>query len=260
MAIGNSFSDDALEHYLYQIGAANGDTLVIGNLAIAGASLEIHYNYSVNNAAVYSYRKITNGVRTVMENVTLEEGLKEEEWDYISLQQVSHNAGLYETFFPYLPHLMSYVRRNARKPDFQFVLHMTWAYAEDTSHPGFSNYERNQGTMYNAIVDTANKIASETEISIIVPVGTAIQNARTSKMKDTLTRDGFHLQETYGKYTASCTWYEKLTGKCVVGTPYKPETITDLQAFIAQISAHFAVINPNIVTRIITGERCKHSR
>lgn len=254
LAIGNSFSDDALEHYLYQIGAANGDTIIIGNLAIGGASLELHYNHSLNNAPTYSYRKIVDGTRTITGNATLEQGLKDEEWDFISLQQVSQNSGLYDTFFPYLPRLINYINKNVQNTDFQLVLHMTWAYAADSSHPGFSNYERDQETMYNAIVENVNRVASEMEIPVIVPAGTAIQNARTSKLGDTLTSDGFHLEGTYGKYTASCAWYETLTGKCVVGTPYKPDGISDVEAFIAQASAHFAVINPNKVTNIITCE------
>ena len=254
LAVGNSFSDDALEHYLYQIGNANGDTIIIGNLAIGGASLELHYNNCLNNTPAYSYRKIIDGKRTFTDNVTLEQGLIDEEWDYISLQQVSQNAGLYESFFPYLPHLMNYINENVHNSDFQFVLHMTWSYATDASHQGFLNYGRDQDAMYTAIIETINKIASEMEIPVIVPVGTAIQNARTSKLGDTLTRDGFHLEETYGRYTASCAWYEKLTGKCVVGNSYKPDSISDLEAFIAQASAHFAVINPNKVTNIITCE------
>lgn len=252
LAIGNSFSDDALEHYLHPIAEANGDSIIIGNLAIGGASLELHYNNSVNNAAAYSYRKIINGERIVTGSVTLKQGIEDEDWDYISLQQVSHHAGLYDTFFPYLPQIMDYITRYAQNPGFQFVWHMTWAYAADSNHGGFVNYERSQETMYAAIVETAYKITSEMKIPIIVPAGTAIQNARTSSLGDTLTRDGFHLEPTYGKYTAACAWYEQLTGKSVVGTPYKPEGITNHQAFVAQISAHLANINPHTIISIVT--------
>lgn len=248
LAIGNSFSDDAVEHYLYQIGVANGDTLIIGNLAIAGASLEMHYNNSTQNAPVYSYRKIVNGVRTVTPEATLEYGLKDEKWDYISLQQVSQNTGVYDTFLPYMPYLIEYVKTHSTNPDMKLVLHMTWAYAQNATHPGFANYERSQSAMYKAIVNTMNRIASEFEIPVIIPAGTAIQNARTSSLGDTMCSDGFHLEPTYGRYTAACVWYETITGNCVVGTSYKPDTISDFKVFIAQLSAHFAAINPNHVT------------
>lgn len=61
LAIGNSFSDDAIEHYLPGLAEANGDTIIIGNMYIGGCSLEKHYNNSVNNSPDYSYRKIVGG-------------------------------------------------------------------------------------------------------------------------------------------------------------------------------------------------------
>lgn len=250
LAIGNSFSDDALEHYLYQLGADHGDTLTIGNLAIAGASLELHHNNALNDAPAYSYRKIVHGARTVSAGTTLKKGLMDEEWDYISLQQVSHNAGRYETYFPYLTHLLQYVKAHAGNPDATIILHMTWAYAQDCTHPGFAAYGNDQEKMFAAILETTSKIAAELNIPIVVPAGTAIQNARTSSLGDTLCVDGFHLERTYGRYTAACTWYEALTGHCVVGNPFKPEQISECQAFIAQISAHFAVINAHKVTHL----------
>lgn len=250
LAIGNSFSDDAIEHYLHQIGIANGDTLIIGNLAIGGASLEMHYNNSLQDAPAYSYRKIVNGNRTVKGESTLEYGIKDEKWDYISLQQVSQNAGLYDTFFPYLPHLIDYVKTHSTNPNMKLIWHMTWAYAQNTTHSGFTNYGKSQLEMYEAIVKTSNKIGTEFPISIIIPAGTAIQNARTSSLGDTMCSDGFHLEPTYGRYTAACTWYETLTGNCVVGNAYKPDTISDFKAFVAQLSAHMAIVNPNNVTNL----------
>lgn len=250
LAIGNSFSADAVEHYLYQIGVASGDTLIIGNLAIGGCSLELHDSNATQNKPAYSYRKIVNGEKTMSPQITLEEGIKDEDWDYISLQQVSQNAGLYDTFFPYLPQLVDYVKQLATNPDMKLIFHMTWAYDKEANHPGFANYERDQLRMYDQIVETAQKVVTELEIPVIVPSGTAIQNARTSTLGDTLCSDGFHLEHTYGRYTVACTWYEILTGKCVIGNSYKPEAITEKDAFIAQISAHFAIIYPNKITNL----------
>ncbi|MFA5650536.1 MAG: DUF4886 domain-containing protein [Proteiniphilum sp.] len=259
LAIGNSFSDDAIEHYLYQLAATNGDTLIIGNLVIGGASLELHDNNATQNNPTYSYRKIVKGKKMIITQTTLEEGIKDEEWDYISLQQVSHNAGLYDTFFPYLPRMIDYVKQHATNSNMQIILHMTWAYAQDAAHLGFANYDKDQHLMYDMIVETINKVADEVKITTIVPSGTAIQNARTSGLGDTLCKDGFHLESTYGRYTAACTWYEVLTRNCVVGNSYKPDTIDDTEAFIAQISAHFAVENPRKITNLPVYKECAGS-
>ena len=47
--------------------------------------------------------------------------------------------------------------------------------------------------MYNSIIDAVNKASKLVKIDHIVPVGTAIQNGRTSSIGDNFTRDGYHL-------------------------------------------------------------------
>ncbi len=250
LAIGNSFSDDAIEHYLHGLAAATGDEIIIGNLYIGGSSLEQHHNNSLNNSPVYSYRKIVNGVKTITESYTLQRGLQDEAWDYVSLQQVSQNSGQFDTYFPYIVNLMTYIRNLTTNPNMRIILHATWAYAQNSTHSGFSNYGNDQITMYNAIVDATTRVAQTTGIGIIIPAGTAIQNGRTSKLGDTFCRDGYHLELTYGRYTASCSWYEKLFEKTVVGNTYVPNPITPFQAEVAQQAAHNAVINPTTVTSL----------
>ena len=44
LAIGNSFSEDAVEQYLYELCAENGDQLIIGNAYRGGQGLESHWN------------------------------------------------------------------------------------------------------------------------------------------------------------------------------------------------------------------------
>lgn len=251
LTIGNSFSDDAVEHYLHGLVAAEGDTIVIGNMYIGGCSLETHSNNALNDAPAYSYRKIVDGVKSVEANYKLSDALADEEWDYISFQQVSSLSGRFETFFPYLSFLMDYAREHAGREDLTFILHATWAYAGDSKHSGFANYDNDQLTMYNAMVDATSRVAKTAGIDIIVPAGTAIQNGRTSSLGDTFCRDGYHLELNYGRYTASCAWYEVLFGKSVVGNSYLPETITPGQALIAQLSAHFAVRKPFEVSSVI---------
>ncbi|MDR2058283.1 MAG: DUF4886 domain-containing protein [Dysgonamonadaceae bacterium] len=249
LAIGNSFSEDAVENYLYDIAAAADDTLIIGNMYISGCSLETHRNNANTAAAVYSYRKINEeGIKTVAENKRLSEAIADEAWDYISFQQVSQNSGMYDTYFPYLPDLLAYVQSLAANPQVKYVLHQTWAYAQTSTHSGFANYNNNQTTMYEAIVNTVFRIASEVGIDRVIPSGTAIQNVRTSYIGDNLCRDGFHLDTGLGRYTAACTWYEKLTGKSVMENTFVPAGLSLRKTELARTAAHNAVLSPQSVT------------
>lgn len=125
---------------------------------------------------------------------------------------------------------------------------MTWAYAKDSKHAGFANYNNDQIKMYTAIVETVNKVAEKVAINIVIPSGTAIQNARTSYLGDTFCRDGHHLNLIIGRYIAACTWYEKLTGRNVIGNSFAPASLTETEIRIAQEAAHRAVIHPDRIT------------
>ena len=98
------------------------------------------------------------------------------------------------------------------------VWNMTWAYQQDYA-PGMAGYERfaafnnSQETMYNAIVDTTKSvILVHPEIDGVLATGTGIQNARTSFLGDTLTRDGYHLNFFTGRYTAGLTYFGAIVG------------------------------------------------
>ena len=84
---------------------------------------------------------------------------------------------------------------------------------------------------------------------MLFPVGTAVQNARTSYLGDTLTRDGFHLSIPYGRYIAALTWGRVLTGKSVEGIAYAPEGVDENLKAIAIESVENAVKSPFEVTQ-----------
>ncbi|MGP1469095.1 MAG: DUF4886 domain-containing protein [Hoylesella shahii] len=245
LAIGNSFSEDAIEQNLFELAAATGHQMVIGNMYIGGCSLERHWENAQSNKPDYNYRKIgIDGKMTRTANYTLDKALRDEQWDYVSLQQVSQLSGMYSSFQPHLDSLIAYVR--ARVPSTtKLIWHVTWAYAQNSTHGGFANYDRNQDKMYRAIVEGAQRLKKENaQFSLFVPVGTAIQNARTSFVGDHLNRDGFHLDLVLGRYTAACTWFECLFGTKVFGNRYAPKGLDKAHKAVAQWAAHLAVELP----------------
>ncbi|WP_195399154.1 DUF4886 domain-containing protein [Bacteroides finegoldii] len=248
LAIGNSFSQDAVEQYLHELAEAEGISTIIGNMFIGGCSLERHVKNARDNAPAYAYRKIgTDGKKREKGKMSLEAVLADEDWDYVSLQQASPFSGMYETYEASLPELIEYVKARLPKKT-KLMLHQTWAYASTSKHSGFKNYNCNQLTMYQAIADAVKKAAKVNKIKIVIPSGTAIQNARTSFIGDHLNRDGYHLDVKVGRYTAACTWFERIFKHNVVGNPYAPEGLDEARKAVAQKAAHAAVKHPYKVT------------
>ena len=248
LAIGNSFSQDAVEQYLHELAEAEGISTIIGNMFIGGCSLERHVKNARDNAPAYAYRKIgTDGKKREKGKMSLETVLADEDWDYVSLQQASPFSGMYETYEASLPELIEYVKARLPKKT-KLMLHQTWAYASTSKHSGFKNYNCNQLTMYQAITDAVKKAAKVNKIKIVIPSGTAIQNARTSFIGDHLNRDGYHLDVKIGRYTAACTWFERIFKHNVIGNPYTPEGLDEARKAVAQKAAHAAVKHPYKVT------------
>ena len=238
LCIGNSFSWDAVEQELSPLCTAAKQPIVIGNLYYGGCSLQQHYNFLQADTAAYSFRYIKDGIRTVTEPYSLREALRLQQWDYISLQQASGDSGIDSTFEPYLTALIDTVRKY--QPTAHLCWMMTWAYAADSNHPHFPRYNSNQTTMNEAILTCVQNVLNHHPELILVPCGTAVQNAR-HYLGDVLCRDGYHLNLTYGRYTAACTWLEVLTGKSVIGNPYRNAAMTPKQQRKTQRAAHKAV-------------------
>ena len=248
LAIGNSFSRDAIEQNLHEIAAADGDTAIIGNLFIGGCSLERHLGNVRGDKHDYVYRKIgADGKINERKNVSVAEALDDDAWDYISLQQTSPFSGMYDTYSASLPELLSYVKSKAPKKS-HVILHQTWAYQQGAPHSGFKNYNRDQLTMYRSIVDANNLAAKKWKIKTIIPAGTANQNARTSFIGDNMNRDGYHLDLGVGRFTAACAWYEKLFGKNITENSWMPEDMNPDLARVAREAAHAAVGKPSEIT------------
>ena len=247
LAIGNSFSDDSME-YLYPVLKALGvEDISLGNLYIGGCEVHRHVDNLRNDAPLYEYRTNTDNEWKNELEYHLKDGVEQQEWDFISMQQGSHDSGLKETY-ALLPELIEFVR--ARQGKAKFIWNMTWAYQQDSTHFGFANYQNDQKTMYNAILDAVQSCVLPTgAFATVFPVGTAVQNARTSYLGDTLTRDGFHLSIPYGRYMAALVWGRVLTGKSVVGIDYAPEGVTEEMKAIAIESVENAVKAPFEVTQ-----------
>jgi len=221
LAIGNSFSWDAME-YLYQILKELGyKDIFLGNLYIGGCTLETHAKNLTNYSAAYQYRVNNSGSWTSTSYYAANAALREREWDFVSMQQASGSSGMPDTYDPYLSTIVDKVKGFC--PDARRMWHMTWAYQGNSTHSEFSKYGNDQMTMYNAIVNAVKtKVMSRGDIEFVIPCGTAVQNLRTSFYGDNITRDGYHMSYDVGRFVTGLMWARQITGKSIENLTYKP--------------------------------------
>lgn len=253
LAIGNSFSEDAVEQYLGELAEAAGKKIIIGNLYIGGAPLSLHWENIQGNKSAYRYRKIAvDGLKSTNNNVSILTALQSEPWDYVSLQQASPLSGKFDTYVEPLTGIKHFLD-SVEGPEVKFIWHQTWAYAPHSTHAGFANYGKNQQQMYQAIMKASAKAKKKFRFDLLVPSGTAIQDARTTFLGDDLTRDGYHLNLQIGRFIAACTWFEALFGEEAPTDRYHPEQVTPAEAEVAREAAHAAVKKPFKVTKLKVG-------
>ena len=222
LAIGNSFSWDAME-YLGLILKEMGYTDVfLGNLYIGGCTLQTHAANVESGNGAYQFRTTSGGSWSSTDNYSSVTAMKSREWDYVSVQQASGLSGKPESYDPYLSTIMKAVKQYC--PNAKRMWHMTWAYQENSSHQDFLNYGRDQMSMYNAIVNSVKtKVLPRGDFAFTIPCGTAVQNLRTSYLGDTVTRDGYHMSYNTGRLLTALMWARQITGKSISGIKYKPD-------------------------------------
>jgi len=275
LAIGNSFSINATTH-LNVVAKAAGfadEDLMIGNVWYSGCSLEQHMRYTKNGENMHNFYYWDQGAsQSAIKETNLKTAIQHTDWDYIIIQQVSHLAGKYDSYQPYGDELIDYIKENATNPDVKIGWHMTWAYPQTppegySSHKNFVDYGSDQITMYNAIVDASTNFASVDErIELVIPSGTAVQNLR-EKVGDVVTRDQFHMNETYGCIMLALTWIKTITGKDIEGVKDSEEIMSIINAGVGELadrgvtvtadqlmeyviqSANDAVANPSTITK-----------
>ena len=249
LAIGNSFSKDAMSLLAELFNSYGVTNVTLAYLSIGGASLELHYANTANNNNSYNYWKNNENNWVYKGKSSILTGLQDEQWDIITLQQVSSYSGIAHSYEPYLAELLDYIENNLSTSP-TLMWHNTWAYAEDSTHAAFTNYNFNQQTMFDAIIKvTSEVILTKSAFRMVIPSGVAIQNLRTSTIGDNLNRDGHHLN-LLGRYTAALAWFRSITGFPLENIEFKPSDVSEKQKQLAIKAVNAAYSNRLTITRI----------
>lgn len=207
LSIGNSFAQDA-HGLLHKIATASAFDMETINLYIGGCSLERHWNNVLTDKADYDLER--NGGKGERK-ISLIEALEMDNWDIITMQQVSDFSGMPESYIPYLTNLAELV--SEKQPQAKIYFHQTWAYEIDSKHKAFPTYNNNQEEMFIRTKDCSEMAAKLIDVDVF-PVGEVIQKLRTTLPEfdyanggKSLCRDGFHLTLDYGRFAAAATWF-----------------------------------------------------
>lgn len=271
LAVGNSFSNNALK-YFSDIVAASGNKTVAKNAMIGGCDFERH----MRHADAFEKNPDDPEGRPYPGKKSLKELLTLEKWDFVTIQQASPKSFKPETFHPHADRLVAYIKRYA--PQAEIVIHQTWAYRDDHPYWGLTNF--NHDVMYKGVRAAYDGLAKETGFRLI-PCGDAMEAARFdpawgkfvpdpdfnpktavypalpknekrslhggySWKKDAksgefkLGWDKFHANPT-GEYLLGCVWYEFFFGESVVGNTFVPKGVPSADTAILQRVAHGVV-------------------
>ena len=228
LSVGNSFAVDTAE-YVPKIALDLGFKNVhIGTLYIGGCSIRRHYENAQSNAQAYKYYVNDGDEWRESLNVSIEDAIKSEEWDFISIQHGTGDGSRYtcEESYEKLALLVEYIREKA-SPKTKIAFNMAWVMEPDGAHPEIREYNGDQLKMYQNLTDVTEHVVMPQGIDIISPAGTAVQNARATDKLGCLCRDGFHLSYDKGRYLAALTFIGALTKTDIGGVTYAPDGIGD---------------------------------
>ncbi len=217
--IGNSFSANATR-YIREI--SNGE-LFVRNLYIGGCSLETHAKNIKNDASAYEYQMDAKALATT----SIKSALLCEEWDVVSVQQVSSLSGMIESYTPYIDTVVAEIKK--LRPNARIVFHRTWPYNYGSTHPAYVNYNNDTDLMNEMIAKTTAAIAEKYSFDVI-PAGEAVYVGYNTPEFDirvggeSLTApDTFHLSAEYGRYLAGLVLYRFFTGNSATRVTFFPD-------------------------------------
>ncbi|MBQ2933618.1 MAG: DUF4886 domain-containing protein [Clostridia bacterium] len=249
LSISNSYGKNALWE-LYDICKAEGVKNVdIAVMYIAGCSLDQHWENIQKGNAAYEVFRNNNGNWTSTKNCTIDSLLAEGDWDVITTQNSSGLSGKADGY-KNLNNVADYIKEKC--PNSKLIWHLIWGYQNGSKWLTPNSYNGDEKFMYESIVNCTNDIVIPSgKFDSVAPVGAAIMNARTSKLKNSVhLDDGSHLSEEFGYYIAAFTWYCHLTGQDVYDTNFAVNgMISSEELNITVESAKNAIENPYKITQ-----------
>ncbi len=177
LAIGNSFSVCVTRNLPQMVASVPGNRIILTSAAIGGCSLERHWNEW--SKAEKDAKHAPYGVKVIdSDNISAQKSgkgnvndlLKNNKYDIITIQQNSANSWKYATYQPYAEKLIAVIKKY--QPQAEIVIQQTWSYRSDA--PRLKKWKINNTTMFEKLSAAYAKLAKENGFRVI-PTGYAVQ-------------------------------------------------------------------------------------
>lgn len=209
--IGNSFSIDTATGLPTLFKDLNIKNVNVYVLYKGGSSLRQHYELFKSREKAYElYRYNINGEKRLEKSITINDAMSRFKYDVVVFQQYSMESGKYETYEPYLSKLVQAYNTVKIGSRTTFAFNETWAVS--SKNKSISTYGSPE-KMYKSICNSVKQMKSASGIDVIIPCGTAVQNARNMSsliIYNELTRDDLHMDNYMGRYLTACTFFEAI--------------------------------------------------
>lgn len=235
--IGNSFSIDTANGAMEILKNMNVKNVNIYVLYKGACSLKEHYELFKDGKKPYDFYCYNHeGKKQLAKHISIRDAMTRFSYDIVVFQQYSLESGNYSTYEPYLAKLITAYKMVALAPRTTFAFNMTWAYS--SKHKNISTYG-SQEKMYENICNAARRMKVTSGIDVIIPCGTAVQNARHIKniiSEDELTRDTQHMSYYMGRYLLGCTFCEAILAPTIELDLRKDESIFGKDGTVDQVN------------------------
>lgn len=235
LSIGNSFSQDA-QRYLHRLAKHQGVDMKTVNLYIGGCPLRTHYLNILDDTVAYEFQ--FNGQPTGLK-VSIRQALRSDSWDYVTIQQASHDSARFATYEPYLETIVSYVKKYC--PTAKILVHQTWAYENGSQkliNQGFATDEE----MFAQVEKAYEKAREMISADGLIPAGKAMLTLSRAGLP--VHRDTYHANFGYGRYLLALVWFKYLTGRDISTNDFNefdvPVTVEQRKAVIDAVNTVFA--------------------
>lgn len=203
LAIGNSFTACSTRAFgvIANLAGLTDDKFFLQTYGSGGASLETICRYTRKNGQGSTYYQTfgTNQMGTAYD--TRYKNAMSHDWDVILFQQNSNNVANFSTYFPWIDAITDAARRYCTNPRVLIGWQMIWDKKYNTSSPD-----------REAILLNTLRVLAQCDIDIVVPTGTAFENARANGLS-VLTDASGHTSNAAAEYVAAATWYQALFSK-----------------------------------------------